>query len=543
MTIDKIKRWLRAVGVGSVVTLGLLVVPNYASAVAFAVSYPQDSVIHMDGIGADITVLATSTATSVAVTSTTFTVVLGASDTFKLRWAGPNPGALVNGGGLASCTRVGANNDLTFSGARTVVFTPAASPICVASGGVSNPTREAATVSLTAPNGGERILAGTNYNVSYLSTGSDTQGIRLTLSYDGGATYTTMVAASSLGFNNYSWAVPSNTAATTNAFMKAEALGALGEVLAVDVSNAPFTIVAAAPVSSGGGGGGGGFSPSPTPVTPVVAPIPVVAPYVAGSYDPDGAAGTASDINGDKSLTAPVDNSAALCTPGSLIKASGPAVYFCGYNGKRYVFPNQFVYNTWFTGFGNITVMSDSNLAKMMIGGNVTYRPGKRMIKITSDPRVYVVAKGGILRPIADEATARALYGYDWNKMIDDVSDSLFVNYQIGDMVYFSNVVSPLVTVSAVSVPVAEPAPVQEVASACVKETTFTSYMVLGSSDAQVKPMQNLLKCLGHLSAETLANGYFGNVTLSAVKAFQAASGLEQLGIVGPGTREALNKY
>jgi hypothetical protein len=67
--------------------------------------------------------------------------------------------------------------------------------------------------------------------------------------------------------------------------------------------------------------------------------------------------------------------------------------------------------------------------------GAVTYRPGTRMVKIVSDPKVYVIARGGILRWVSSEAMAAQLFGATWNTMIDDVPDSFFVNYKIGDPV------------------------------------------------------------------------------------------------------------
>ena len=56
-----------------------------------------------------------------------------------------------------------------------------------------------------------------------------------------------------------------------------------------------------------------------------------------------------------------------------------------------------------------------------------------KMVKIISDPKVYAVSRGGLLRWIGTEEIAKALYGNDWNKQIDDVSDAFFFNYRIGD--------------------------------------------------------------------------------------------------------------
>lgn len=54
------------------------------------------------------------------------------------------------------------------------------------------------------------------------------------------------------------------------------------------------------------------------------------------------------------------------------------------------------------------------------------------MIKIQTDPRVYAVSNGGVLRWVKTEAIAQALYDIHWAQMIDDVSDVLFINYTVG---------------------------------------------------------------------------------------------------------------
>ncbi len=125
----------------------------------------------------------------------------------------------------------------------------------------------------------------------------------------------------------------------------------------------------------------------------------------------------------------------AAAADGTLIKASGPAIYYV-MDGKRYVFPNEKVYLTWYADFGSVVSVSDAELASYMIGGNVTYKPGVRMIKIQSDPKVYAVGAGGLLRWIASEDAARILFGNDWNKQIDDVSDAFFFNYRAGSPVF-----------------------------------------------------------------------------------------------------------
>ena len=74
-------------------------------------------------------------------------------------------------------------------------------------------------------------------------------------------------------------------------------------------------------------------------------------------------------------------------------------------------------------------------MSSITLGKNVTYRPGVKMVKFQSIPTVYAVARENILRPIVSESVASSLYGSDWNKQIDDISDVFYKNYSIGEMI------------------------------------------------------------------------------------------------------------
>lgn len=129
-------------------------------------------------------------------------------------------------------------------------------------------------------------------------------------------------------------------------------------------------------------------------------------------------------------LITPLATSAA--SSGDLIKASLPAVYYYGADNKRYVFPNEKTYMTWYSDFSGVQTITDAELAAIPIGGNVTYKPGVKMVKITTDPKVYAVDASGALRWVNSEAAAVALYGSDWNTMIHDIPDAFFTNYTVG---------------------------------------------------------------------------------------------------------------
>ena len=91
--------------------------------------------------------------------------------------------------------------------------------------------------------------------------------------------------------------------------------------------------------------------------------------------------------------------SAATLSTGALIKASGPAVYYYAADGKRYVFPNFATYATWYgNDFNGVMELDITDVARIPLGGNVTYRPGVRMLKLQSAPDVFAVAADGTLR-------------------------------------------------------------------------------------------------------------------------------------------------
>lgn len=122
----------------------------------------------------------------------------------------------------------------------------------------------------------------------------------------------------------------------------------------------------------------------------------------------------------------------ASISPGDLIKGSGQAVYYYNSQGKRLVFPNEKTYFTWYADFSTVKTISDTELASISLGGNVTYRPGVFLVKITTDPKVYAVDTNGALRWVTTEAIAKELYGSDWAKKVHDIADAFFVDYAEG---------------------------------------------------------------------------------------------------------------
>ncbi len=118
---------------------------------------------------------------------------------------------------------------------------------------------------------------------------------------------------------------------------------------------------------------------------------------------------------------------------GTLVKGSLPAVYYVASDGNRYAFPNERIYTSWYADFSGVTTIEDTELASYPLGGNVMYRPGTRLIKLTNDPKVYAVEPGGVLRWVTSESVAQSLWGTSWASRVDDLSDSLFGSYTHGE--------------------------------------------------------------------------------------------------------------
>lgn len=128
--------------------------------------------------------------------------------------------------------------------------------------------------------------------------------------------------------------------------------------------------------------------------------------------------------------------------PGRLIKLACPseadgnhpckAVYYVGRDGKRHAFPNDKMYKSWYTDFSTIETVTADALSAYPLGANVRYKPGTRLVKFRTDPKVYSIGLGGALQWITSESAAAEFYGAAWSSLVDDLSDAFFANYHFG---------------------------------------------------------------------------------------------------------------
>lgn len=129
-------------------------------------------------------------------------------------------------------------------------------------------------------------------------------------------------------------------------------------------------------------------------------------------------------------------------TPG-LIKGSGPVVFYLASNGRRYAFPNEQTFKTWYADFSQVRTISETELASYTYGGNVTYRPGTRLLKRRNDTKIYTVGQGGMLRWMMSPAIIQALYGQNWSRLVDELPDARVADYAFGEPVRTRHDVSP----------------------------------------------------------------------------------------------------
>ena len=110
------------------------------------------------------------------------------------------------------------------------------------------------------------------------------------------------------------------------------------------------------------------------------------------------------------------------------------SVYLINQVGERMYFPNSEVYHTWYSDFNGVVEIPetcvDNYPAPSKAPYGVNYRSGSRLIKKDNSSEVYAVSPGNVIKKIKDEDTAKTLYGEEWSKLVRDVVDSFWVNYE-----------------------------------------------------------------------------------------------------------------
>lgn len=122
-----------------------------------------------------------------------------------------------------------------------------------------------------------------------------------------------------------------------------------------------------------------------------------------------------------------------LLDDGNAATTVDEAVYVIDDHDMRHAFPSETVFKTWYQNFDDVAYIDPANLASYALGPNVTVRPGTWLVKVATNPKVYAVEPGGVLRWVTTEEIARTLFGTSWAQRIIDVPDTFWGNYTVGD--------------------------------------------------------------------------------------------------------------
>lgn len=164
----------------------------------------------------------------------------------------------------------------------------------------------------------------------------------------------------------------------------------------------------------------------------VITPLPTLPIGTITPITPVATAELTTRLNNLNRIGVSVHALVKLPDDGNRFTQADSAVYYIGADGRRHAFPNDRVFFTWYGNFDGVRVVSAGDLASIPLGANVTYKPGMKMVKFTTDSHVYVVSNNRTLRWVKTEAAANALYGSNWNRQIDDISDTFYLDYNIG---------------------------------------------------------------------------------------------------------------
>ena len=109
------------------------------------------------------------------------------------------------------------------------------------------------------------------------------------------------------------------------------------------------------------------------------------------------------------------------------------SIYYIDEDLMRHPFWGPKSFFTYADSFNEISWVTDATLSTMTISTPMIPKAGVVLVKIQSDPKVYAIDEGNILRWVPDEDTALTLYGASWADYVIDLEPTIFSNFTVGD--------------------------------------------------------------------------------------------------------------
>lgn len=107
-------------------------------------------------------------------------------------------------------------------------------------------------------------------------------------------------------------------------------------------------------------------------------------------------------------------------------------VYYLDESMKRRPFWNAQVFRTH-ANWDQVIWVTDATLQTLKIGKPMLPKAGISLVKISSQPEVFYVDEGEILREVPSESFARAVFGDDWQSYIIDLDPTIFHLFTMGE--------------------------------------------------------------------------------------------------------------
>jgi subtilisin family serine protease len=137
----------------------------------------------------------------------------------------------------------------------------------------------------------------------------------------------------------------------------------------------------------------------------------------------------------------PQDTGIGGVMTGDFIKSpSFSTVYYVDEEENRRVFIDTNTYFTWSDNFDDIKEVTDEQLSEFKLSGLMLPHAGVVLVKIQSDPSVYILENGSdslipVLRKIASEEIANEMFGNNWADYVIDIEPTFFTKFELGESV------------------------------------------------------------------------------------------------------------
>jgi hypothetical protein len=252
----------------------------------------------------------------------------------------------------------------------------------------ANPPR----ITVIAPTEGEVLQGDQLYLITWDTSGQSTASVNIFVSYDGGASFTT-VDRGAPNNGSYLWHVPPRKEDT----------------VIIRIAGTDFALSDVEVTSDTSG----------------VFSISYVPPDVTDDFRPLPAFGF-SPVDGKLEPITPVEVGDYIRSP------YYSTVYYVDHGKVRRPFLNPQTYFTYETTFKKVKMVTNATLPVLPLERPMLPKPQTVLLKFISSPPVYVIIIDNMLRHIPSETTAARLFGEDWADYVLDADPSLVVEFSVG---------------------------------------------------------------------------------------------------------------